>query len=64
MISPGLYLHFSIGTAREVAHFMGVFVQVEKVFFTRLGIPDVFVVSIRDIVVAVVVVITARVFSV
>ena len=63
-ISPGLYSHFSVGATRDVAHFVRVFVQVEKVFFARLGIPDVFMVAIRDIVVAVIVGITARVFSV
>ena len=40
-ISPGLY--FRVGIARDIAYFIGVFVQVEKVFFTRLRIPDVFV---------------------
>ena len=61
-ISPGLY--FRIGIARDVAHFMGIFVQVEKMFFTRLRIPGVFVVAVCNIVVAVVVFIAASVFSV
>ena len=63
-ISPGLYSYFRVGIARDVAHFVRVFIEVEKVFFARLGIPDVFVVAIRDIVVAVIGGITARVFSV
>ena len=55
---------FSIWITSHIVRFVGILLQIEEVLLTRLGIPDVFVASVGDIVVAVVVSIAACVFSV
>ena len=61
---PGLQFGFSVWITSDIVRFMGILLQIEEVILTRLGIPDVFVTSIGDIVVAVIVSIAACVFSV
>ena len=63
-ISPRLHSSLSVGFTRQVAHFLGIFVQVEKMFLARLRIPDVLAAPIGDIVIAVVAGVTPSVFAV
>ena len=48
----------------QIVCFLRIFLQVEEMFATGLGVPDVLVVSVCHIVVAVIVVVTPRMFTV
>ena len=62
--APGSEPGFGVGLQRQVAAFVGVFVQVEEVFAAGLGVPDVLLVAVGNEVVAVVVSVAAGVLAV